>query len=162
MHIWTDRDEVLVAFLYDELEASDRTRFAAHVAGCDACEGELAELGAVRQQLAQWTPPEGAFTVSGGEAAPGRSSWSAPLREVPVWARVAAALLVFGVAAGIANVEVRYDDSGLTVRTGWQSVTSAPASPGPSQQDLAALEARDAAEELQAVAGASTWRPPVQ
>ena len=44
--------------------------------------------------------------------------WAA-LREVPVWAQVAAALLCVGIAAGVANLEVRYDRSGLSVRTGW-------------------------------------------
>jgi hypothetical protein len=33
---------------------------------------------------------------------------------------VAAALLFLGVSAGIANLDVRYDQSGLSVRTGWR------------------------------------------
>ena len=41
------------------------------------------------------------------------------MRDLPVWAQVAAALLVLGVSAGIANLDVRYDQSGLTIRTGW-------------------------------------------
>jgi hypothetical protein len=32
---------------------------------------------------------------------------------------VAAALLFLGVAAGIANLDVRYDSTGLSIRTGW-------------------------------------------
>jgi hypothetical protein len=44
-----------------------------------------------------------------------RSWW----HQVPVWAQVAAAMLVLGVSASIANLEVRYDKSGLNVTTGW-------------------------------------------
>lgn len=40
---------------------------------------------------------------------------------MPAWAQVAAALLVLGVSAGIANLDVRYDANGLSVRTGWTS-----------------------------------------
>ena len=40
-------------------------------------------------------------------------------REIPAWAQVAAALLFLGVSAGIANLDVRYDANGLSVRTGW-------------------------------------------
>ena len=38
---------------------------------------------------------------------------------MPAWAQVAAALFVLGVSATIANLDVRYDRSGLTIRTGW-------------------------------------------
>jgi hypothetical protein len=74
--------------------------------------------------------------------------WSA----IPVWAQVAAALLFLGVSAGIANLDVRYDRNGLTVRTGWsgrsgrsggsdvaQSSSSAAA---PWKADIAALESQ--------------------
>src|SRR5207245_4343393 len=35
------------------------------------------------------------------------------------WAQVAAAMLVLGVSAGAANLNVHYDADGFTVRTGW-------------------------------------------
>jgi hypothetical protein len=75
--------------------------------------------------------------------------------DVPVWAQTAAALLCVGVAAGLANLDVRYGADGLQVRTGWSSApapvvtavpvaASAPAAPAttasPWQADLAALE----------------------
>ena len=40
-------------------------------------------------------------------------------REIPAWAQAAAAVLLLGVAAGLANLDIRYDGEGLRVRTGW-------------------------------------------
>jgi hypothetical protein len=45
-------------------------------------------------------------------------------REMPAWAQVAAALLVLGVAAGIANFDIRYDHNGLSIHTGWSRSAS--------------------------------------
>src|SRR5439155_200129 len=55
-------------------------------------------------------------------------------RDVPVWAQVAAALLFLGVSAGIANLDVRYDHNGVTVRTGWSRVSTAPPSDSVAQR----------------------------
>ena len=44
--------------------------------------------------------------------------WAA-LGDLPLWAQVAAAMLCVGVAAGVANLEVRYEGGRLSVRTGW-------------------------------------------
>ena len=67
-------------------------------------------------------------------------------RDVPAWAQAAAAVLLLGVAAGIANLDVRYDGSGLRVRTGWvapaPAVESLPADEGPWRAELIALEQR--------------------
>jgi hypothetical protein len=141
-----NRNETLVAYLYDELGPAERTAFVAHVATCKACEAELVELRDVRQQLAQWASPEqeegvDSVTLPQWASTPPPSPFRTMMREVPVWAQVAAALLVFGVAAGIANIEVRYDASGLTVRTGWSTAPEA-STPAVSQADLAAVEER--------------------
>jgi hypothetical protein len=87
----------------------------------------------VRSQLARWSPPEFASGVQALVAASrdpqsldeptpaphpaaARSSW----RDIPAWAQVAAAMLIVGASAGIANLNVHYDSrDGLTVRTGW-------------------------------------------
>jgi hypothetical protein len=137
-----NRNETLVAYLYDELEPPERAAFLAHVAACRTCDAELAELRDVRQQLAQWASPEGQALPLSGWDRPSRpgSVWAA-VRDVPAWAQVAAALLVLGVAAGIANIEVRYDPSGLSVRTGWDA-PPAQTTPAASRADLASLEQR--------------------
>jgi len=48
------------------------------------------------------------------------------LPDVPAWAQVAAAVLIAGVAAGIANLDVRYDANGLSIRTGWSKPFDSP------------------------------------
>ena len=132
-----DRDEVIVAFLYDDPDASlaERSRFETHLLTCARCQTDVAALRGVRAQLARWSPPEPTFGTGNPHSNPQfnpRSAardphwWSA----IPVWAQVAAALLVLGVSAGVANLNVRYDQSGLTVRTGWSNRAEAAPQPG--------------------------------
>ena len=111
-----DRDETLIAYLYDDIDAGARAaRFDAHLATCARCRDELAALRGVRAQLARWAPPEPSFAVVSRQspvASPARpQSIRSPQwwREIPAWAQVAAALLFLGVSAGIANLDVRYD-----------------------------------------------------
>ncbi len=136
-----DREAMLMSYFYDDIEPGDRQAFEQHLATCARCRTELNGLADVRVQLARWSPPEpvvsslrrrtaivatdringsdgDANTVSGDEA---RRGW---WRDVPAWAQVAAALLVLGVSAGIANLDVRYDSNGLTIRTGWSRAAS--------------------------------------
>src|SRR5262245_1970613 len=186
-----DRDETLVAYLYDDIDAAARTAFEAHLTSCAACRDELESLHGVRRRIALWAPPEADVIVAspplsarsqqssrprspgesqsfgvarhGAEGASAavvsfnrqpiaqsarpadRQSW---LPDVPVWAQAAAAILILGAAAGIANLDVRYDKDGLTVRTGWsQPVTTRVESANPrtdavSHGELVALEER--------------------
>jgi hypothetical protein len=123
------RDEILVAYLYEDMEPPERELFAAHLPGCGACRTELDDLTSVRAGLARWTPPEPERRLTLAPPVPRRPAriWSA-LAEVPAWAQVAAALLVLGIAAGVANLNVQYDRDGFSVRTGWM----APATAGPA------------------------------
>jgi hypothetical protein len=157
------RDEAIVAALYDDADAGERAAFEAHAAVCAACRRELAQLREVRDELAGWAPPQpaGALTTwssgaagskvvampQGAEAR--RPRW-APLGEMPAWAQFAAAILVFGIAAGIANIQITYSDAGVSVRTGWRAApqasaprdaaAAAPAAQAPWRTELAALE----------------------
>ena len=147
---YTDRDETIVAFLYDDLDVNRRRDFEAHVLTCAICRDEVAGLRTVRTQLAKWEPPTVA-SLQSSMSAPGRQPW---WRVVPAWAQVAAALLFLGVSAGIANLDVHYDRSGLSVRTGWQQTRAGVSAPSetnvpsvadrthdaPWKTDLAALE----------------------
>jgi hypothetical protein len=109
---------------------------------------------------------------------------------MPVWTQAAAALLFLGVSAGIANLDVRYDQAGLTVRTGWSTrpgVAGGPAAPkrvgvspsegaptdlsagaqgaktdAPWRADLAALERQLKTEFHAAQASASTAAQPAR
>jgi hypothetical protein len=130
-----DRDEALVTYLYDEGggDAVARAIFDAHLATCVRCIDDLAALRTVRSQLARWSPPEPKLSRSPESAIRDPQStfrtphsalrspqwWSA----IPVWAQVAAALLFLGVSAAIANLDVRYDRNGVTVRTGWSQAS---------------------------------------
>ena len=149
-----NRDEMIVAYLYDAIEPGERAHVEAHVAGCVACRLELSELGAVRTQLADWAPPEPAAGWLGGRGAydrpdNARRGWTR-IGEMPAWAQVAAAIVLLGVAAGAANLDVTYNQNGLTVRTGWmRSAGQAAGAPtagteatasAPWRADLAALE----------------------
>ena len=125
---YSDRDETIVAFLYDELDASRRRDFNAHLLTCIVCRDEVAGLRAVRTQLARWEPPALVSSAS-AVAATSRPGW---WRAIPAWAQVAAALLVLGVSAAIANLDVRYDRNGLSITTGWNKAGS-PATDQPSE-----------------------------
>ncbi|MBI3490973.1 MAG: hypothetical protein HY047_04160 [Acidobacteria bacterium] len=161
-----DRDEALIAYLYDDEDTARRAEFETHLAICWRCRDEVDALRGVRRQLARWSPPS--FAVASHQ--PPVASHQSPAtshrtwwREIPAWAQVAAALLVLGVSAGVANLDVRYDRNGLSVRTGWSkpSTESAiaatgaapgvgPAMPTPWRADLTALE-RQLRSEIRAV-----------
>jgi putative zinc finger protein len=168
-----DREQTLIAYLYDDIDAAERAAFDAHLPACERCRRDLAALGGVRRQLAKWAPPEPQFTVHSSQPTASGSQPPAPIprvswwRQIPAWAQVAAALLFLGVAAGIANLDVRYDASGLSVRTGWsrpapiaRQATAANAvnvSNAANRDDLAALE-RQLRGEIRAAAPAQPAR----
>ncbi len=143
-----DRDGAIVAFLYDDPDDSgaERARFASHLPACAHCQAEIAALRGVRTQLARWSPPEPAFIPQlNPPSAIHHPQW---WRQVPLWAQVAAALLVLGVSAGLANLDVHYDQGGLSIRTGWSKpAPQAPqllgsAADAPWKTDLTALESQ--------------------
>ena len=121
---YIDRDETIVAFLYDDLDAGRRRDFEAHVLTCAVCREEVAGLQSVRTQLARWQPPAVVSLQSQSQSPASGRTPQAWWRTIPAWAQVAAALLFLGVSAGIANLDVRYDQNGLTVRTGWSQAKS--------------------------------------
>src|SRR5215467_10672979 len=168
---YPDRDEYLVAYLYDDIDSAEQTAFGSHVSACRHCQQDLLALRGVRAALSTWAPPEPVFSNPESRVAspasrvaslepraarleprapspesraasrePRAASW---WREMPAWAQVAAALFVLGVSATIANLDVRYDRSGLTIRTGWSQprpAAPAPANAAPWRAELTALE----------------------
>lgn len=148
-----DSKELLVGYLYDDLDGPDRRAFDTHLATCPDCRNELAALRATRGQIAAWAPPEpdlGLRMVRGANAA----GWK---RYSPAWGLAAAAVLVLAASAALANVEVRYTPDGITVRTGWareatqaagaaaqgaQTSSTAAPSPADTRGDLDAMRQR--------------------
>jgi hypothetical protein len=124
-----DKDR-LVAYLYGEGDAGERAAIDAHLAECAACASELQELQGVRRHLAEWSTPEidlGFRVVREPVPLPRRPPWS-----VPAWAALpVAAMLLLAVGAALASVELRYDSSGFTLRTGWNHEPR-PAAPQPA------------------------------
>jgi hypothetical protein len=153
-----DRDETIVTYLYDDMDERLRATFDAHLTICARCRTEVSELADLRADLAEWhapaipmrplpvaispvsaTPVMAEVSVNDDQGS-GRSWW----RGVPAWAQVAAAMLFLGASAGLANLDVRYDQQGVSIRTGWmrgsavQTRVEAPAAPW--RADLTALE----------------------
>jgi len=112
-----DSKELLVSFLYDEIDSRSKREFQNHLATCADCRDELAELGATRAQIASWTPPDAdlGFRIVREAESPRRRwfGWS------PAWGLAAAAVLLLAIGAAIANLDIRYGSDGLVVRTGW-------------------------------------------
>jgi hypothetical protein len=112
-----DSKELLVSFLYDEIDPASKREFQKHLSTCVECRDELAELGATRAQIATWTPPDAdlGFRMVREAASPKRRwfQWS------PAWGFAAAAVVLLAISAAIANLDIRYGSDGLVVRTGW-------------------------------------------
>ena len=136
--------ELLVGYLYDELQPAERTAFETHARSCAACREEVAALRKTRAHLTSWAPsePELGFRIVSGAAAPAAAWWRP-------WGLAAAAALVLAATAAIANLEIRYDANGLVVRTGWASHGgAAPATP--SRAEAPTLAAAPASEQWRA------------
>lgn len=147
-----DGKELLVGYLYDELSDGERHILKAHLTECGACRTELEGLRATRTHLAVWSPPEPdlGFRVIRGGAAPA-PALPRRLRMAPAFAFAAAAVVVLAVAAAIANVEIRYGNDGLLVRTGWagqaeDAPLQAQREPAPGQVARAAVPASGSAD----------------
>jgi hypothetical protein len=109
--------ELLVSFLYNEIDPADKRMFERHLATCSECRHELAELGDTRAQIGLWTPPDAdlGFRIV-RESKPSRRPW---FQFSPAWGLAVAAVLLLAIGAAIANLDVRYGSDGLVVRTGW-------------------------------------------
>jgi hypothetical protein len=135
-------NELLVGYLYDEVDAVERRAMEAHLLSCADCRAELKDLRSTRTRLAAWAPPAPDLqfqVVRGPEVTePRRRQWSIS----PAWGLAAAAALVLSVATAIANVELKYGPDGVTIRTG--VLRSAPvASPSAAAPVQAAVAAED-------------------
>ena len=141
--------ELLVSYLYDELQGQERQTFEAHLGTCSACTEEVEGLRGTRAHLSSWAPvePDLSFQiVRRSEARPSRLHWAS---SRGAWGLAAAAVLVLGAAAGIANVEIRSGSDGFVVRTGWsRGAADANASgvraanANASRDEMAAMERR--------------------
>jgi hypothetical protein len=158
--------ELLVGYLYDEIDAVERRTMEAHLLACADCRGELKDLRSTRTRLAAWAPPAPALEFQVVRVPEGTGSRTRRWAISPAWGLAAAAVLVLSVATAVANVEVKYGSDGLTVRTGALRTAAAPpvssaATPAPTtvasedvrlRRDLQAISQR--LQDLEAAAGA--------
>ena len=131
-------NEALITALYGEAAADDLRRIDAHLAVCAACREEWDGLRGVRSVLREWQAPEMPVhirIVAGDADALPAVPAHAPRSPLSIYATAglaAAATLVLGLAAGLANLNVRIDGSGITFTTGRGSApAAAAASPAP-------------------------------
>jgi anti-sigma factor RsiW len=150
----------LISYLYDDIDPAERDAVAAHLERCEACAHDVATLGATREQLAAWAPPEvaGGFRLDpASEAASGAGraglrlvtsppAMLAPARKpepvawwrqpLPGWAQAVAASMIF--AAGLALGASRNAPSSQPEAPG--TGTPSQAASTVSADDLARLE----------------------
>jgi len=159
MHM-CDSKELLVGFLYDEIDSVSKRSFERHLLTCADCRDELAELGATREQIALWAPPDAdlGFRIVRGatEPVPSRARW---FSFSPAWGLAAAAIVMLAIGAAIANLDVRYGADGLAVRTGWNHAADAQA--GVTQVDWKA-QAQELDRRLRDLEQSASARPAVQ
>jgi hypothetical protein len=154
----------LVSYLYDECAPNERRAISAHVAICSECAEELTSLGATREQLATWTPPEAQLgfrivsdSPSSNVLRPSRW-WQKPM---PAWAQAAAAALIFatGVSLGALRGVTSPSDRGPTGSVPQQAnATTAASTTSVTKADLAVLEQRLRSELSQVRSTSSTVR----
>jgi hypothetical protein len=145
----------LMSYLYDECTPGERRAIVAHAAICGACAEELSALGATREQLLAWTPPEAQLGFRVVSDAPKSNVlrplhpgwWHAPM---PAWAQAAAAVLIFGTGLSVGALR------GTMPAAPPSSPSTSVAARGATitRADLAALEQRLRSEMTQVRASA--------
>ena len=138
--------DLLVSYLYDDLNDMDRAKVEMHLPACDECRTELNALRGVRVDLASWAPPlpdlgfrivRDAKHLADQDATPSPGpSWRSWL--TPAAGLAAAATLVLAAALSLAHIEIRNGPDGFTVRT------------GVSESAAAAVDGRDGARPVPA------------
>ncbi len=112
-------DALLVLLYDDEGVPAERAALQAHVDGCLDCAGILSSLDEARGALGAWHAPRlplGFALVRQQRSAMRTVMWSSGL--------AAAAVLVLAAAASLAQVDLRYDEEGLRIRTGGDRVAT--------------------------------------
>lgn len=139
----------LVSYLYDECTPAERRAIAAHLVICGACTEELIALGATREHLASWTPPDAQL---GFRITPEQSTsnvlrparwWRQPM---PAWAQAAAAIVIFatGTMLGALRGVMQPADGQrpATARSNTTVVANTSSAAPITRADLVALEQR--------------------
>ena len=106
--------ELLIGYVYDELEAAERKAIQQHLASCRECRDEAQALRGTRSHLAAWQVPAVPSLRPMIEVAP-----ASRFRLNSSWGLAAAAALVLAAVSAIANLQIQTVDGGVMIRTGW-------------------------------------------
>ncbi len=128
-----DSKELLVSYLYDELDRREKESFRTHLASCADCRDEIAGLRTTQAHLTAWAPPEPDLGFQIVRRASAHPPPAPRVRLNPLWGLAAAAVLVLAAGAALAHIEVRYGTEGLVLRTGWNS------NPSPGTSSVAGI-----------------------
>ena len=134
--------DLLVSYLYDDINDMDRAKVDMHLRACEDCRTELNALRGVRVDLGSWTPPLpdlGFRIVRDAKPLATKPSWRSWL--TPAAGLAAAATLVLAAALSLAHIEIHNGPDGFTVRTGWPA--SVPTAFDDRTSGLRAIPARD-------------------
>lgn len=114
-------DEI-VSYLYNEMGASEKSRFESHLGNCSFCVAEVAEFGMVRSEIGNWkvkdfdSLPTPIFEIPNKESFQQVAikevsrPWYAVVRDYfslsPVWMTATTAMAVLAICAGLVFVTV--------------------------------------------------------
>ena len=139
-----EQRENLIAYLYDEADASERRAVETHLASCEICREELRAFRDVRQDLLAWDVPTHESVWKPFVTTRAQPVW----HQMPAWAMALAATLVFaiGAAGGFAGraLAARPDAPPAPAVVAAVQPPPAPAAvtPAASLEDVRALQAR--------------------
>ena len=117
-----ERSSDLMAFLYNEMDASETRAFESHLQQCANCRDEAASFGQVRESITAWRDEVLTGFVP-STATPPRRSAVAAFRQFfdlsPLWLKGAAvfAVLTFCVLAGLLYVNFRRETPPTIAKT---------------------------------------------
>ena len=140
--------DVLIDYLYGEVDPDARTRVEAHLRSCERCADEVNGLTDVRGTLEAWDPPSaglGFRVVSDPHPEPVPVSLWDRLWHPPAWGFAAAAVLVLAAAAVIAKPEVEIGRGEMVLRIGWSDAAPDPATQSGEEPEMSADRATLAA-----------------
>ena len=131
-----DERERLIGYVYDEVEAAEKAEIDRHLDACAECRDEIRGLRGVRQDLLAWNVPQHGSVWQPFAPARLRPWW----RDVPAWALVAAATIMFAIGAAGGVTTRAFLDHSATVTTQAAAPAIAPAQVLPAAISPADLE----------------------
>ena len=119
--------DVLIDYLYGEIDRVSRTSVEAHLLACTRCAAEVNGLKDVRGTLEAWVPPEaelGFRMVSDTHPEPAPESFWDRFWRQPAWGLAVASVLVLVSAWAFTKPELEIGRGEMVLRIGWSDTGS--------------------------------------